>query len=407
MILKNDIKRRLKSPSSILILMVIPMVMTGIMGAVFAPSENNMMQVKVLIADNDKEPGAAVVLEAFKFPQVKDLFKVTVVDEREGRDLISSNKASALIIIPKGFSKNLLNKIETNLSVLKNPSEQFLPNIVEEFTRTLSIVLSGGVQVFNINTELIDHMKTIKKDKKSIADLIPLLLKDKNNSENFKTLMNYLNPPILKIKQKIIGKEDKGSGFNIFSYILPGISIMFLLFIIEIFIREILSERENGKLQRMMFAPLRVSEYISARIISGWLMGLFSYLIFVVMGILVFSINWGNYGYLFILIAITSFWVASFFALLNAFFKNKNQAGAFVAPIIMVFSAFGGSIIPSNQLPMAFRWISKLTLNHWFIVGTEQVRNNIFPSIPILILSSSGILLFLLAAKSLKKRILI
>ena len=387
--------------------MIIPMVMTGIMGAVFAPAENNMMQIRVLLADNDKEPGAALVYEAFKFPQVKDLFKVDVVEEKEGRTLIENNEASALIIIPAGFTKNLLNKSETNLSVMKNPSEQFLPNIVEEFTRTLSIALSGGVQVFNINPELMGHMKTIKKDKKSIASLIPLLLKDKNNSVNFKTLMNYLNPPILKIKQKIIGKKDKDSGFNLFSYILPGISIMFLLFIIEIFIREILSERENGKLQSMLFAPLRVGEYISARIISGWLMGVFTYLIFVVMGILVFNINWGNYAYLFILIAVTCFWVASFFALLNAFFKNRNQAGAFVAPIIMIFSAFGGSIIPSNQLPMAFRWISKLTLNHWFIMGAEHVRNNVFPSIPILILFSSGILLFFLASKSLKKRILI
>ncbi len=182
---------------------------------------------------------------------------------------------------------------------------------------------------------------------------------------------------------------------------------MFLLFIIEIFIRDILNERENGKLQRMMFAPLKTSEYIAARILSGWIMGIISFFIVVLTGILIFKIDWGNYLYLFILVAITSFWISSFFALLNAFFKNKNQAGAFVAPIIMVFSAFGGSIIQTSQLPETVRWISKITLNHWFIIGTEEVRNNYFPLNSVLILFISGIILYFSASKFLKKRIIL
>ena len=37
--------------------------------------------------------------------------------------------------------------------------------------------------------------------------------------------------------------------------------------------------------------------------------------------------------------------------MLNAFFKNKNQAGAFSSPIILVFAAFGGSMLPLEQIP--------------------------------------------------------
>ncbi len=406
LILKNDIKRRLKSPLSILILLIIPVMMTGIIGAVFSPSENKMPKIRVLITDKDKELGAKVFIEAFNSPQV-NMFQLELVEEDKGRELISNNKGSALIIIPSGFSKNLLKENKTNLLLIKNPSEQFMPNIVEEFSKTLSILLSGAIQVFDIDKAMINSIKGTNMDYKSLITMLPMLKKNKTNTEKFKKLMTYLNPPLLEIKKEITGKKAKNTGINIFSYILPGISIMFLLFIIEIFIRDILSEREDGKLQRMMFAPLRAGEYITARILSGWIMGILTYLIIVLMGKLIFNIDWGNYLFLFILITITCFWIASFFALLNAFFKNRNQAGAFVAPIIMVFSAFGGSIIQTNQLPEAVRWVSSLTLNHWFIIGANKIRSNVFPTTPILILLISGVILYILASKSLRNRIII
>jgi ABC-type multidrug transport system permease subunit len=180
---------------------------------------------------------------------------------------------------------------------------------------------------------------------------------------------------------------------------------MFLLFIIEVFLRDILTEREDGKLQRMMFAPLRSMELITARILSGWLMGIMVYLVVVIAGGLIFSISWGNYGYLFLLITVTCFWIAAFFAMLNAFFKNKNQAGAFTSPIILVFSAFGGSILPVDQLPGAVNWFSSLTLNHWFITGTKTINAGEFPTLPIAVIAVSGVVLFLLASIFLKKRI--
>lgn len=380
--------------------------MTGIMGAVFSPSENKMPQIKLLIADNDKNLGSEIFIEAFRSPQVKGMFALKLVDEKKGRELISNNSASAFVIIPENFSKNLINKTQTELIIIKNPAEQFLPNVAEEFVKTLSTIFSGAVQIFNINNEMAKAMKNAEFDNSSITALLPILLKDKSNSDKFKLILSYLKPPLLELKKELKGKIKNNSGFNIFAYILPGISIMFLLFIIEIFIRDILSDRENGKLQRMMFAPLRAGEYITARILSGWLMGILTYFIIVIIGVLLFNIHWGNYFYLFLLIAITCFWITAFFALLNSFFKNRNQAGAFVAPIVMTFSAFGGSIIPSNQLPEAFRWISNLTLNHWFITGSISIQKNIFPLTPIIILFTSAIILYIIASISLNKRII-
>lgn len=405
LIFKNDAKRRLKYPLSIIVLMIIPLIITGIIGAVFNPGDGQytLPGIRVLIADNDKNIGSKMFMNAFSASELEEMFDITMTDEMEGRRLISRGKASALIIIPEKFSENIINMEQSTFIIIKNPSEQFLPSIVEEFMITYGILMSGLAQVFEPEIREIDSLFSRDIADIHIEDMIPFLEMGKTKIEN---LMNYLDPLLISLETETIGKEESKPGINVFSFILPGMSILFLFFIIEIFLRDILSEREDGKLQRMMFAPLHSAELILARIFSGWIMGTIALLLIIAFGSLIFNIFWGNIFYLIVFTGITCFWIASFFALLNSFFKNKNQAGALTAPIILVFAAFGGSFFPVEQLHKAIGFISRLTLNYWFIQGTFHIKDNIFPLIPAIIIISTAIILFISASYFLKKRII-
>jgi len=382
------------------------MMMTGIMGAIFAPrtDQSQLPKIKVLVVDKDKNIASKLLLGAFDTEQLKEMFEITLVDEARGKKLISRSKASALVIIPVKLTDRLIKAEKSQFIVIKNPSEQFLPDVVEEFMNTYAVIISGIVQVFEPELRGIELLLEIPIEKVSITAMTPFLEAGRKKIES---LVKYLDPLLVQLKEEVTGKEKKKTvpGFNIFFLFLPGMSVMFLLFIIEIFIRDILTEREDGKLQRIMFAPIRASELISARIFSGWIMGILVYFLIVVLGMLLFNVSWGNWGYLFLLIAVTCFWIAAFFALSNAFYKNRNQAGALTAPIILVFSVFGGSILPVDQLPKSINWIADFTLNHWFIQGTLQIRDGVFPTLSFGILLPTGVILFLLASFFLKKRI--
>lgn len=403
-IFKNDLKRRLKAPTAILVLLAIPIMMTGVMGAIFSPSEgeNKLPSIKVLVVDKDKGIASKLLLGAFDSKEMKEMFQVTTVDEAEGKKLISKGKASALLIIPEKFSQRLLKAEKSEFQLIKNPSEQFLPAVVEEFMNTFAVVVSGFVQVFETELKTIDKLIEVPLDQFSIAALTPMMEKSKTKILDLK---KYLDPMLIKLKEEVTGKKEKKPAVNLFAYILPGMSIMFLLFIIEIFIRDILAEREDGKLQRMMFSPMKTMDFILGRIVSAWIMGIAVFALMAVLGTLLFNISWGNTFYVFIFASVTCFWITAFFALLNSFFKNRNQAGALVAPIILVFSVFGGSILQVSQMPEAVRWVSNFTLNHWFIQGLGQIRDGLFPTAPFTVMLLSGVLLFILAATFLNKRI--
>ncbi len=399
-------KRRIKSPLGILLFLLIPIVMTAIIGMIFSPRAGNaqLPPIKIILVDNDKSLGSKFFTGAFDTKEIKDLFQVTMAEENEGKRLISKGKASALIIIPAKFTDDLSNQKKTTIHLIKNPSEEFLPGIVEEFVNTMGIVISGFVQVFEPEIKIMKKFTDMDLENLSIPEATPFLEAMKTK---FLSLKKFTSPMLIELKKETSAtdKKKKEPEFNLFALIMPGMLVMFLLFVVEGIMREILADKENGILQRMMFSPLRIMDFIISRIFSGFVVGVLMFWIAVVIGALLFEIKWGNYWYLFILIALTSFWAASFFALLNAFFKNRNQAAAFSAPIILVFSAFGGSMLPLEQIPAQMRWVSTITLNHWFITGAIKIGSNEFPIVPLLVLFILGVILFILAVISLNRRI--
>jgi ABC-2 type transport system permease protein len=406
LVLVNDVRRHLKAPMAILIYMVIPLAMTGLIGVIFAPRNEGpeLPPIPVLLVDQDKGLASKLLLGSFDVDQMKKMFQVTVTDEADGRKRMEKGKASAMVVIPKGFTLDLLDAKPVTLLVVKNPAEQFLPDVVEEFMNTMAVMLSGVVQVFAEQVKGIRAMLDLKVDSFPWETLGPEFGKAQKKIVAAKT---YLDPLLLRLK----GEETKAAGAkatftqqDLFSIILPGMAIMFLLFIVQSLMRDIISEREDGKLRRMMTTPLRPVELIGARIFGGWAMGVVVLLVMIAAGTLIFRAKWGPFGYFLLLGAVASFWTASFFSLLHALVRNRNQAGALGAPIILAFSLFGGSMMNPEAMPKAFRAVGVLTPNRWFIDGAALVRDGRFPLLSLIVLLVSGLVLLSLAVPALRRR---
>jgi ABC-2 type transport system permease protein len=408
LIIKNDIKRRLKAPMATILFLIIPLAMTALIGMIFDPgsgTETKLPAIKLLLVDKDKGLASKFLIGAFDQKEIRDMFQVTLVDEAAGEKLMKKGKASAMLVIPEHFSDDLAEQKISTLEVVKNPSEEFLPGVAEEFANTMAVGFSGLAQVFADELKVIKSASKLDLEAISIAQMTPFL-----EMARIKViaLKSYLSPLLIGLKTSTTakpGKTAKPTGFNIFSYIMPGMLIMFLLFIVEAFMREIQNERADGKIRRMMFSPLTSRELITARLFSGWLLGVLICLVAMAVGTLLFRIDWGNPLLVFLLVLASCFWCAAFFGMLNAFFKNKNQAGAFASPIILVFAAFGGSMLPLEQIPQGMRWLAQFTVNNWFITGCRQIMDGRIPYGSFIVLAVSGLLFAGVAMVALQRRL--
>ena len=407
-IIRNDLKRRLKAPMATILFLVIPLAMTALIGMIFDPGsggETTLPPIKLLLVDQDKGLAAKFLIGAFDQKEVKDMFQVTLVDAAAGEKLMKKGKASAMLVIPEHFSDDLADQKPAALEVVKNPSEEFLPGVAEEFAVTMAIGLSAIAQVFADELKIIKSASKLELKDISIAQMAPFL---EMARVKIIALQSYLSPLLLQLKTRTTAKPGQTAqpqGFNIFSYIMPGMLIMFLLFIVEAFMREIQNERADGKIRRMMFSPLSTRELITARLFGGWLLGVLVCSLAMAVGTLLFGIDWGNLLLVFLLVVVSCFWCAAFFGMLNAFFKNKNQAGAFASPIILVFAAFGGSMLPLEQIPQGMRWLAQFTVNNWFITGCREIVEGGVPTLSYIVLSVSGLVFAAVAMVALQRRL--
>ncbi|HPW17067.1 MAG TPA: ABC transporter permease [Candidatus Aminicenantes bacterium] len=406
LVLATDVRRHLKSPAAILVFMAIPMVMTALIGIIFAPRTEGkeLPPIPLVLVDRDKGLASKLLLGSFDVDRMKKMFQVTVADEAEGRRRMKKGKASAMLVVPERFTLDLLEARTTALTVVKNPAEQFLPDVVEEFVSTLAVMLSGAVQAFAEEARGIRAMIDRPIESFPWDKLGPELGRAQ---KKMAAAEKVLNPLLLGLKEeetRAAGAKAQVTRTDIFSMMLPGMAVMFLLFIVQTLMRDIVSERQDGKLRRMMTTPLRPLELVGARLAGGWVMGVAVLLVMVAVGTLLFRARWGTFGYFLALAAAASFWTAAFFGLFHALVRNRNQAGAFAAPIILAFSLFGGSMMNPEAMPKAFLAVGLATPNRWFIDGAALVRDGKFPALSLLVLAGSGLVLTALAVPALRRR---
>jgi len=408
LIVSKDFRRRLRAPAGILILMVIPMLMTALFGFVFAPgSDSSTISIRILVVDQDRNFGARMLLQAFRQEKFADMFRTEVVNETDGRREIARGHASALLVIPEDFTTHLFTGKPSVIEVVKNPGENFLPQVAEEFTRTFALLASAAVAVFGDELAAIQPIWETRFEEIDSSRLLSLMegIKPKITS-----LRGVISPPLIGLKTESDQNEKGDQSISvtpttIFSVILPGMAILFMLFIVEIFMREILTEKEDGTLSRLLSSPIPPWEYVVAKIVSAWVMGMVVLLLLVTMGHLIFGIQWGAPIHVLLFGGATVAGLCGIFALLNAFFRNRNQAGSITAPVILLFSALGGSMIPLNQLPASIQGIGQFTPNYWFIHGTATIQSGVFPVVPALILLVVGIFLTTASLPLLVRRI--
>jgi ABC-2 type transport system permease protein len=393
---RKDFIRKWRNPFVIAGFLLLPLIFTAMFGLIFGRAEEKTLpSISLLAVDKDQSFFSEFFLSFFKQGELSQSIKLNKVKEEEGRKLMDKGKASALLIIPEKFGENIWDGKPVELVLLKNPSEQFLPQIIEEICDIASLLFSSFFSVFS--DELSSIKGFIDKDEVPDKEISSLSIQARNKIEG---IAKFILPPIISLKQKTVqGKEE--SPLSVAGYILPAMSIMFLLFICNTVFEDVLKEKETGTLLRMTVSPLKTSDYIWSKILISATIGILCTLVLILLGRVIFSIYWGNFFLVFLIVLCLNIMIAGFISFLYSFIRTERQAGAVMSSVIIVMALLGGSMIPVENFPSFIQNISKLTLNYWGIRAFRKAAvgspfQEIFPILTGMVLA--GILFSLLGS---------
>ncbi|PFG05158.1 ABC transporter permease [Bacillus sp. es.034] len=396
----KDIRIRLKDRKSFITLLLMPIVLTAILGSALsgAFSENGSLPelTEGVVVTSQDELTYQFLHDTLQGKELKE--SITLKNYKTESDLrkaIEDGKVDAGLVIPDGWKDGILNGETVPVKLFKDPGKDIqytiLSTITESFTnrvatvsaatRTMGQELSSAVPVSNQNIDLSAAMKDLSEKLSTIAD-------SKENG--------------------VITQKDGKEPLSGMQYYAAAMGVMFILFNTTIGAKTILQERNTDTLARLMVSPIRHSSIMGGKFLGTLSFTILQFMVFVIATRLLFGVDWGSNGWqLFLLGLAYSVTVSGLAMLLAGFLTDEKTADSIGGIGVQVLALLGGSMIPLASFPDALQKFASIAPNKWALGGFLDIMNGTSWDslvLPVTILVLSGLLALWIGSLKLKLR---
>jgi len=405
-IVRRDLVRYRRNPIRTALLFAIPLVMSAIFALAFGGGGATDIAIKVLLFDEDDSLLSMLLEGAGSSSRMEQNLEIVPVGD-EGYEMMERGEASALIHLPAGFTADYLDGEPTTIKVVKNPSERFLPMVVDEGVHIGAVGLSEASRVFRSELE---QMSVLTKSESFPEDLAIGTLSAGINHK-LSELERFLFPPVVDLENTTLkpeGPEEDTRDLNILAFFLPGFSIMGILFLAQSATRDILLDRESGLLRHLLTAPVSPIDYLLGKCLSVFAVTALGFAFLVAIGIAA-GVDWGPPLAVSALVLASALAAGGLLLFIMSLVGSERQGDTLTTIIIIVSSMLGGAFMPVSQMPAFLKPISAATLVFWSTDGFTKliVNGGGLPDIGLnlLVLTAVGVVLMLLGAAILKQKI--
>jgi ABC-2 type transport system permease protein len=414
----KDLRRRVRSPLSTLLLLLFPVIFSGLIAVTFGGAEPKVPKVRLLIEDRDGGLVAQLVTSAFQRNEAAQYFETEKVESvaggrRTDAALLEEKEATALLRLPAGFSDDVLAGRPARIELVKSPAQSILPDVAEQVTTVLADALSAASRLLR---GPLDEIRT--------TPLTPQGGPSDERVSEISVLTNrvltrsrpYVFPPVITLETATRTEPDArkqapgGSpAGSIFLLVLPGIAVYSLFNLADQGMRDLLVEARLKTLRRQLAGPLSAGRVVVGKALSTAVVAGLALLILSALGAAVATRGVDLAG--FVLLSIALVVAATGFSSAVFSFARGERQGATLANVVSLVMAFaGGSFIPLNSLPAALRAISPFSLMYWAAQGYQKLIVDgagvraVLPHIAIL--AGAGAVLLALSAVLWRRRLL-
>ena len=403
-IAKKDLLQVLKDRSSLLLLLVVPLILIAVIGAAFGSFGSGSSQITITVAVNNQDNGIVgkTVMNALKIDTSS--LKITVNSYTDANKVIQQVKdsnANVGVIIPAGTTDTLLaasrqSKPTSNLIsvyALPNSSDvnvKFVQNLVIGVVNQLVSAQYAGSsavsQVYKICNLPGNHCTQQTIDAATIARTV-------GNA-------GAIASQNAQVQLLSAGQAPK---VNTFDQTVPGYAIFFALFSINAAAATILQEKEDGTFRRLLIAPIQKYALLGGKLLAQFLLTLLQLAILFTISYFLFHLDVASWPALILLLVGASFAATGLGILLVSVVKTRRQLAPVVTLVTLITSAIGGAWWPLFLEPTWMQQIAKIGMTAWAMEGLNAIMiagKGFSSAVPDIIgLIGYGLICFLIALR--------
>lgn len=402
-LLAKDLRRALRNPVPYLIHLGLPLVITALLGLVFGNAGRSdgggLGRIRLVIVDEDDSLLTRLFRGVVNQEQVSRHLDVSFLARDEALRRITNNLAAAALILPADFTRRYLSGAgPVTLTLVKNPAQQFHPAIVEEGAAALTTALNAVAR--NFRPTLTEWRDLFERDPRpgfrEVGDLVA------KTGERFDLARKRLDPiPVTytrdtkePVATDAAGTPASVGGFDIFAFLLPGLTAMFLLFLADVAMRDLHREVRFRTFDRYVTLPPGVTVFVLSKVLFTFVVLILGCAILLGGGSLLFGFRWRDPWAVVGLAAGLSLFSGGLMAALNAWIGSERKADVINSMVGMMLGLAGGCAFPAAALPDFLRnHVTPWMPPNWFVESLRTAQFEGYPGTPWPTLAAKMILL--------------
>ncbi len=397
---KKDLLRFVSDRRALIVNMVLPLILTFIMGLSFGGG---------LFGQSKGISAIPLVLVGSDLPEVlkdrlaqglrdSEFFEVTWTDSLTADSYVRNGEAAAAVVLPPGMVKDFFQLKPVDVQLWKDPGSHLKSGIVEQvITRSLRQYQAGEAAYLSLwpneeypnltgeNGEFDDSLFS--------GDLVSVWQKWRNTSDDPRwtqsreSLINAVDRHMalsdafdesvisMTVHDKApMAESETPKDINLFDYFLPGFSVFFLMFAVSASARDLHREKLNGTLHRQLLCPIKSTDLILGKWISATAQGVFQLLVLYLAGAVLFQVNLGPDAWSLALAVLLCCSAAAGLFLIIALITPTEKMMDNISTIVVLISAMvGGNMMPLDQLPLWVHSFGRFGFNYWANISFNNI----------------------------------
>ncbi|ARX69524.1 MULTISPECIES: ABC transporter permease [Bacillus] len=358
----KDLKIRLIDRRGFMMMLIMPLLLTAILGSALSNIFDNGGLPKTVIGYyqvGTDEFADVFQKEVLQSKELKDDVKVKIVNSQEElEDMLKEKKIDVGIIIPNKWSEQVQDGKLKEPKVLIDPSKDIQAKIAESMIRSFSErVQTVAVSTKSVVTELAksQHSNVEQVAKEVSGDLQTVATSDANN-----------------IEKGTIGKKTVAA----MQYYAAAMLVMFLLYNITVGAKSVVTEQRTETLARLFSTPTSSFSILFGKFLGTLLFACIQFGIFIVATHFMFHVEWGGDLSQIVAIGISyAICVSGLSMLIAAFIREEKTADVMGGIGIQILAILGGSMLPIYVFPDTLQTIANIAPNKWALTSFLNIMS--------------------------------
>jgi ABC-2 type transport system permease protein len=275
---------------------------------------------------------------------------VTAASPAEAERQVSEGQVTAAIVVPANFTLRVNAYEPTELTVILDPADPTRAEIVTGIMQTAvsEVTLWGEVRY---------GVQTVLQESGLLDDADPEAVRAAE-AQSLGAIMTRINElrgtPLIRVSSEDLQGATVEGGITVFmAHLFPGITVMFVFFVVGVAGESLLREREVGTLRRLIAAPIPKLAVIAGKVLAFTLLVCLQVIVLFSVAHIAFGMPLGRAPVALVLLTVILGLVASAMGMVVAAFAKSSKQADNVGTILGFVLAGVGGAIAIGQFPVA------------------------------------------------------